>query len=361
MCPSCRSLEWETVEASGRGTVYSFVTNHYPQVPSFDYPAERRPHRAGGGRAPGQQRRRRRRPTPSRSAWRSRSSSWPSTTSSRCRSSDRWRHAMDFSFTEEQEAVRQLAEQVFTGTATVERVKEVEASEDRDRPRALEGAGHDRAARHRPARGPRRRRPGPGRGLPRARGPGPPGRPRAATGRPSWPRETLAEFGTEDQQARLAAGRRRRRGRADAGPRGRRVGAAPVGEAVEADGQWTLRGTWPSVPALPVADAVLVPARVGDDVRVFLVETAAAGVSVEAAETHQPVPGRSPRPGRRGGHTRRRRRRPRVRPPAGARGPGRRVPRRLRGGHPAGRGVHLDPRAVRQAAVDQPGRRAPGG
>ncbi len=38
MCPSCRSLEWETVEASGKGTVYSFVTNHYPQVPSFDYP-----------------------------------------------------------------------------------------------------------------------------------------------------------------------------------------------------------------------------------------------------------------------------------------------------------------------------------
>lgn len=38
MCPSCRSLEWATIEASGRGTVYSFVTNHYPQVPSFDYP-----------------------------------------------------------------------------------------------------------------------------------------------------------------------------------------------------------------------------------------------------------------------------------------------------------------------------------
>jgi len=38
MCPSCQSVEWEAVEASGRGTVYSFVTNHYPQVPSFDYP-----------------------------------------------------------------------------------------------------------------------------------------------------------------------------------------------------------------------------------------------------------------------------------------------------------------------------------
>jgi uncharacterized OB-fold protein/acyl dehydratase len=38
MCPECHSLEWEAIEASGKGTVYSFVTNHYPQVPSFDYP-----------------------------------------------------------------------------------------------------------------------------------------------------------------------------------------------------------------------------------------------------------------------------------------------------------------------------------
>jgi uncharacterized OB-fold protein len=38
MCANCQSLEWDTVEASGRGTVYSFVVNHYPQVPAFDYP-----------------------------------------------------------------------------------------------------------------------------------------------------------------------------------------------------------------------------------------------------------------------------------------------------------------------------------
>jgi uncharacterized OB-fold protein/acyl dehydratase len=37
-CPDCRSFEWDTIEASGRGTVYSFVVNHYPQVPAFDYP-----------------------------------------------------------------------------------------------------------------------------------------------------------------------------------------------------------------------------------------------------------------------------------------------------------------------------------
>jgi uncharacterized OB-fold protein/acyl dehydratase len=38
MCPECRSFEWDTVEASGRGTIYSFVVNHYPQVAAFDYP-----------------------------------------------------------------------------------------------------------------------------------------------------------------------------------------------------------------------------------------------------------------------------------------------------------------------------------
>jgi uncharacterized OB-fold protein/acyl dehydratase len=37
-CPKCHSYEWDTVEASGRGTVYSYVVNHYPQVPAFDYP-----------------------------------------------------------------------------------------------------------------------------------------------------------------------------------------------------------------------------------------------------------------------------------------------------------------------------------
>ena len=37
-CAKCRSFEWDTVTASGRGTVYSYVVNHYPQVPAFDYP-----------------------------------------------------------------------------------------------------------------------------------------------------------------------------------------------------------------------------------------------------------------------------------------------------------------------------------
>jgi uncharacterized OB-fold protein len=37
-CPACRSFEWDTVEASGRGELYSFVVVHYPQVPAFEYP-----------------------------------------------------------------------------------------------------------------------------------------------------------------------------------------------------------------------------------------------------------------------------------------------------------------------------------
>jgi uncharacterized protein len=38
MCPRCQSLAWDTVEASGRGTVYSFVMPHHPPLPWFDMP-----------------------------------------------------------------------------------------------------------------------------------------------------------------------------------------------------------------------------------------------------------------------------------------------------------------------------------
>ncbi len=37
-CAVCGSLDWDSVESSGRGTVYSYVVVHYPQVPSFEYP-----------------------------------------------------------------------------------------------------------------------------------------------------------------------------------------------------------------------------------------------------------------------------------------------------------------------------------
>ncbi|OBI05052.1 Zn-ribbon domain-containing OB-fold protein [Mycobacterium scrofulaceum] len=38
MCPHCRSLDWEAVESSGRGTVYSYVMPHEPKFPFFEYP-----------------------------------------------------------------------------------------------------------------------------------------------------------------------------------------------------------------------------------------------------------------------------------------------------------------------------------
>lgn len=38
MCPDCHALEWDTVEAAGRGTVHSFVITHYPQIPGLEYP-----------------------------------------------------------------------------------------------------------------------------------------------------------------------------------------------------------------------------------------------------------------------------------------------------------------------------------
>ena len=38
MCPSCHSLEWDAVEASGQGTVYSFVIPHHPPLPWFPEP-----------------------------------------------------------------------------------------------------------------------------------------------------------------------------------------------------------------------------------------------------------------------------------------------------------------------------------
>jgi uncharacterized OB-fold protein len=36
MCPSCRALEWDTIEATGRGTVFSFVMPRHPPLPWFD-------------------------------------------------------------------------------------------------------------------------------------------------------------------------------------------------------------------------------------------------------------------------------------------------------------------------------------
>ena len=38
MCPSCHSLEWETLAATGRGEIYSYVSFYHPPIPPFDVP-----------------------------------------------------------------------------------------------------------------------------------------------------------------------------------------------------------------------------------------------------------------------------------------------------------------------------------
>jgi uncharacterized OB-fold protein len=38
MCPLCHSIEYDPVELSGNGVVYSYSILHYPQFPTFDYP-----------------------------------------------------------------------------------------------------------------------------------------------------------------------------------------------------------------------------------------------------------------------------------------------------------------------------------
>lgn len=38
VCPHCHSFEWQAKQASGRGTVHSFVVVHYPVVPGLPNP-----------------------------------------------------------------------------------------------------------------------------------------------------------------------------------------------------------------------------------------------------------------------------------------------------------------------------------
>ena len=36
MCPECQSLAWDAVEASGRGTIYSWVVSQHPTEPDAE-------------------------------------------------------------------------------------------------------------------------------------------------------------------------------------------------------------------------------------------------------------------------------------------------------------------------------------
>ena len=38
MCGECQSLEWDAVQACGRGTICSFTILTHPQFPGYEYP-----------------------------------------------------------------------------------------------------------------------------------------------------------------------------------------------------------------------------------------------------------------------------------------------------------------------------------
>jgi 3-oxocholest-4-en-26-oyl-CoA dehydrogenase beta subunit len=195
---------------------------------------------------------------------------------------------MDFTFTEEQEAVRDLAAQIFDGHATTERVKDIERSDERvdhDLWRALADAGLLAIA------------------VPEEHGGSGLGlvelsllleqQGRRVAPVPLWPTLVLgalplAEFGTPEQQAAWLPGV----------ARGDVVLTAALTEpgvndalsphvAASRDGAtWRLDGEKPAVPAAHIADRVLVPAGTEDDgLGVFVVDPAAPGVQRTVATT----------------------------------------------------------------------------
>ena len=38
MCGKCQSTKWESIEASGKGAVYSYTVLHHPMIPGYDFP-----------------------------------------------------------------------------------------------------------------------------------------------------------------------------------------------------------------------------------------------------------------------------------------------------------------------------------
>jgi alkylation response protein AidB-like acyl-CoA dehydrogenase len=188
---------------------------------------------------------------------------------------------MDFTFTEEQEAVRALAEQIFEGHASTDRVKDVEAGSERfDRAVWAELAAANLLGIALPAEVG-----GSGFGvielclLLEQQG-------RRVSPAPLWPTLVLgalpiAEFGTADQRRRWLPGVA--------------AGDVVLSAALEsfgpeptarADGAaWRLDGTRLSVPAAHLAARVIVPARTDAGMRAFLVDPSGDGVAQQRVET----------------------------------------------------------------------------
>ena len=205
---------------------------------------------------------------------------------------------MNFEFSESQEAVAALAEQVFSGSAGSDRVAEVERTGDRfDRELWAALAGSDLLG---VAIG--EEHGGLGLGMVetalvlREQG-------RRVAPVPLWPTLVLgampiAEFGSQSLRDRwlaaVASGQAVLTGALSEW--GADDALSPsVTAARHSDGKWELNGSKPAVPAAGVADAVVVPARVvGDEgidgegsgnLAVFVVELDADGVEMSLSET----------------------------------------------------------------------------
>jgi acyl-CoA dehydrogenase len=194
---------------------------------------------------------------------------------------------VNFALTEEQTAVHDLAEQIFTGTVTVDRVKEVEASDDRiDRALWRELADANLL----------------GIALPEEHGGSGLGLTETALvleqqGRvvapvPYWATVVcgalpVVAFGTPAQQQALLPGVAAGEvflSAALAEP-GVNDPTAPGTVAVADGDRWRIDGVKPAVPAGHLADRILVPATTPDGPAVFLVDPTNPGVTRERAVT----------------------------------------------------------------------------
>ncbi len=198
---------------------------------------------------------------------------------------------MDFSFSEEQEAVRDLAKQILEGQVTHDRLKELEAGDERfDRklwqelanagllgialPESVGGAGQSFLAAALLLEQV-------GRTVAMA-----PVLPTVVMG--AMP---IAQFGTDEQKQRFLPGVAS--GDVVLTAALTEFGADPLRPgttAARAGDGWRLDGVKEEVPAGLVADAILVPASTGEGVGIFIVDPKAGGVGVERQDTTSGLP-----------------------------------------------------------------------
>ncbi|MGW0040095.1 acyl-CoA dehydrogenase family protein [Rhodococcus sp. NPDC003348] len=192
---------------------------------------------------------------------------------------------MDFNYSEEQEAIRTLADEVFTSKADIDRVKQVELSDeriDRDLWRELANTGLLGIA------------------LPEDLGGGGLGlaelyvllerQGNYVAPVPIWQSAlaalAVAEFGTDAQRALVPGVAEGSSfltiGLEEFGPY---IDRDPETTATEAGGRWTLTGAKAVVPITHVADRAIVSATTETGAALFVVDLAAAGVSVEQTQS----------------------------------------------------------------------------